>query len=488
MSLKMLVKLQEEGTCSICLELLTKPLSLGCGHSFCQACITGNQEAKNTGMENSCPVCGVKYSFGDLWPNQHLGNIVEHLRELKLSQNREEELKRDLCEHHGEKLLLFCKEDRKVICWVCEQSKEHHGHHSFLMEEVVKECQEKLQAALKRLRKEQQLAEKLEVDIREEKISWKYQIQMERQRIHTEFNQLRSILDYEEQRELQKLEEEEKTTLDNLAESEAELIQQSQLLKELISDLERRSEWSEKELVQDKSGIMKWSEIWTLKKPRPVSKKLKSVFRAPDLSGMLDVFRELTHVQCYWVDITLNPVNLNLNLDLSEDQRQVTPVPIWPLKHHNYGIVSSQYFFSGRHYWEVDVSKKTAWILGVYSGTCPHNGQFDITQNTDHGNVYSRYRPRFGYWVIGLQNQSEYSAFEDSATSDPKVLTLSVAVPPRQIGVFLDYEASIVSFFNVTNHGSLMYKFCKCRFSQAAYPYFNPWDCPAPMTLCPPNF
>ncbi|XP_054555419.1 uncharacterized protein LOC119254981 [Talpa occidentalis] len=488
MSLKMLVKLQEEGNCSICLELLTKPLSLSCGHSFCQTCITGNKEAKmNPGGESSCPVCGVKYSFGDLRPNQHLGNIVEHFRELKLSLSKEE-LKSDLCERHGEKLLFFCKEDRKVICWLCERSKDHRGHHTFFMEEVVKECQEKLQAALKRLRKEQQVAEKLEVDIREEKISWKYQIQMERQRIHTEFNQLRSILDCEEQRELQKLEEEEKKTLDNLAEAEAELAQQSQLLKELISDLERRREWSEKELLQDMSGIMKWSEIWTLKKPKTVSKKLKSVFRAPDLSGMLEMFRELTHVQCYWVDITLNPVNLNLNLDLSEDQRQVIPVPIWPMKHHNYGIVSSQYFFSGKYYWEVDVSKKTAWLLGVYSGTRAHDVKFGVRQNTNHPSVYFRYRPRFGYWVIGLQNQCEYSAFEDSATSDPKVLTLSVPVHPRHIGVFLDYEAGIVSFFNVTNHGSLIYKFSKCCFSQAAYPYFNPWDCPAPMTLCPPSF
>lgn len=487
MALKMLVKLQEEGNCSICLDLLTEPLSLGCGHSFCQTCITGNKEAKmDLGRESSCPLCGMKYSLGNLWPNQHLSNILKHLREVKL--NQEEEQKGDLCEHHGEKLLLFCKEDRKVICWLCERSKAHRGHHTFLLEEVVKECQEKLQAALKRLRKEQQVAEKLEADIREEKVSWKNQIQVERQRIQREFSQLRSILDCEERRELEILEDKERKRLDNLAESEAELAQQSQLLQELVLDLEHRCEWSAKELLQDMSGIMKWSEVWTLKKPEVISKKLKPVFRAPDLSGMLSMFRELTHVQCYWVDITLNPANLNLNLDLSEDERQVVPVPIWPMKRHDYGFVSSQYFLSGKHYWEVDVSKKTAWILGVYSGTYSHNTNFSGRQSTNPPNDCARYKPQLGYWVIGLQNQSEYSAFEDSATSDPRVLTLSVAVPPHHVGVFLDYEAGTVSFFNITNHGSLIYKFTKCRFSQVAYPYFNPWDCPAPMTLCSPSF
>ncbi|XP_070320295.1 E3 ubiquitin-protein ligase TRIM34 isoform X1 [Odocoileus virginianus] len=488
MALNTVVNLQEDLSCPICRELLTEPLSLGCGHSFCQTCIADNKEIDTSlGGDSSCPVCGTQYSLGNLWPNQHLANIVKRLRTVKLSP--EEGQKIGLCVHHKEKLLLFCKEDRKVICRLCVRSQEHHGHHTFLMEEAVKESQEMLQAALMRLRKEQQKAEKLEADIREERTSWKYQIQTERQRIQTEFNQLRSILDSEEQRELQKLEEEEKKTLDSLAMAEAELVQQGQVLKELISDLERRSEWSTVELLQDMSGVMKWSKIWTLKKPKMVSKKLKNVFRVPDLHGMLHMFKELTRVQCHWEDITLNPLNLNLNLVLSEDQRQVLSVPIWPFKNYNYGVLGSQYFSSGKHYWEIDVSKKTAWILGVYCRIHSCNIKFAVQGSTNCENAYSIYRPQRGYWVIGLKDKFRYEAFEDSSTAHPdsRVLTLSMTVPPCHVGVFLDYEAGTVSFFNVTNHGSLIYKFSKCNFSRNAYPYFNPWDCPAPMTLCPPS-
>ncbi|NP_001192120.1 tripartite motif-containing protein 34 [Canis lupus familiaris] len=486
MALKIL-NIQDEVSCPICLELSTESRSLDCGHSFCQGCIAvNNKEAEISPRgESTCPLCGVRYSLSNLWHNQHLVNIVERIRMFKL--NPEELLKRDLCVRHGKKLLLFCKEDRKVICWLCERSQEHRGHQTFLVEEVVKEYQENLQAAVERLRKEQQKAEKLETDIRGERTSWKYQIQTERQRIRTEFNQLRSILDSEEQRVLQKLEEEEKRILDNLAEGEAELAQQNQLVKELISDLEHRSKWSTVDLLQDMSGIMKWSEIWTLKKPKTVSKRLKSIFHAPDLSTMLRMCRELTQVQCYWVDITLNPSNLNLSLVLSEDQRQVMSVPIWPVKFSNYGILGSQYFSSGKHYWEIEVSKKTAWILGVYSRKRFHNINLGVRQGTDNQNVYSRYRPQCGYWVIGLQNKFEYKAFEESSTSLPMVLTISMAVPPHRIGVFLDYEAGIVSFLNVTNHGSLIYKFSKCCFSHTVYPYFNPWNCPGPITLCPPR-
>ncbi|KAF6104372.1 hypothetical protein HJG60_011321 [Phyllostomus discolor] len=168
-----LLKLKEEMTCPICLELLTEPLSLCCGHTFCQACITANYKESMVSEkgQNSCPMCRSSYQPGILKPNWHMANIVKTLREAKLSPD--EEQKRDLCERHGEKLLLFCKEDGKFICWLCERSQEHRGHHTFLMEEVAQEYKEKLQAALDRLRAKQQKAEKLEADIKEEGTSWK---------------------------------------------------------------------------------------------------------------------------------------------------------------------------------------------------------------------------------------------------------------------------------------------------------------------------
>lgn len=140
MALKFLVNIKEKVTCPICLEVLIEPLSLNCGHSFCKTCITNNKESEiSPEDESSCPVCGIRYSPGNLWLNQHLANIVEKLKEVKLSP--EEEQNRDVCVHHGEKLKFFCKEDGKVICPLCECSREHCGHQIFLMEKVVKECQ-----------------------------------------------------------------------------------------------------------------------------------------------------------------------------------------------------------------------------------------------------------------------------------------------------------------------------------------------------------
>lgn len=243
-------------------------------------------------------MCRTSYQPGNLRPNRHLAAIVKRLREVALCPGKQ--LGVIFCALHGEKLQLFCKEDGKLICWLCERSQEHRGHHTFLMEEVAQEYQDMFQESLKKLRREQQEAEKLKALIQEKRESWKSQVEPEKRRIQTEFKQLRSILDREEQRELKKLEVEERKGLSIIEKAEGDLIHQSQSLKDLISDLEHRCQGSTVELLQDVGDVTKRSEFWTLRKPQALPTKLKSLFRAPDLRKMLKVFRELTDVQSYW--------------------------------------------------------------------------------------------------------------------------------------------------------------------------------------------
>nr|ABY62767.1 TRIM5/cyclophilin A fusion protein [Macaca mulatta] len=311
-----LLNVKEEVTCPICLELLTEPLSLHCGHSFCQACITANHKKSMLYKEGerSCPVCRISYQPENIQPNRHVANIVEKLREVKLSP--EEGQKVDHCARHGEKLLLFCQEDSKVICWLCERSQEHRGHHTFLMEEVAQEYHVKLQTALEMLRQKQQEAEKLEADIREEKASWKIQIDHDKTKVLADFEQLREILDREESNELQNLEKEEEDILKSLTKSETKMVQQTQYVRELISDLEHRLQGSMMDLLQGVDGIIKRIENMTLKKPKTFHKNQRRVFRAPDLKGMLDMFRDAAAEES---PVLLAMVNPTVFFDIAVD-------------------------------------------------------------------------------------------------------------------------------------------------------------------------
>ncbi|KAI4564352.1 hypothetical protein MJT46_010150 [Ovis ammon polii x Ovis aries] len=382
-----LMNIQEEVTCPICLELLTEPQSLDCGHTFCQACITANNEESIIGQEGqkSCPVCRVSFEPGNLRPNRHVANIVQRLREVKVSPEVEQE--RNLCAHHGEKLQLFCEQDEKVICWLCERSQEHRGHNTFLMEEIAPQ-------------------------------------------------------------------------------------------------------------YQDVNDILKRSEIVALKEPKTFPKEQRRVFRAPDLREILRVFNELIDMQRYWVQVTLD-FPKSANVVISPDQRQVRYASryqrykaYWKDEYEDFGVLGSPVITSGRHYWEVDVSKKRAWILGICGKKCKDIMKF-LLDCENYGNrncqkVYSRYQPENGFWVIGLKQDSVYNAFESSFLG-PGILTLSLAVFPHRVGVFLDNEARTVLFLNVTNHGFPIYKFSSCSFPQKIVPYFNPMNCDAPMTVCSPS-
>lgn len=279
MASKVIVNIQEEVTCPICLELLAEPLSLDCGHSFCQACITANNKEsviKNQEEKGSCPVCRISYEPEHLRPNRHLANIVQRLREVDGSL--EEEQKGNRCVRHGEKLLLFCQQDGRVICWLCEHSQEHRGHQTFLIEEIAHEYQEKLQGALNQLKEKLQQSGELEAGVRNRRTAWESQIQNERQHVQAEFEKLRGILDSMEQKELQKLNDEDKVILRNLAEDESELVQQSQSIKVLISDLEHRLKASFIEKLQNVSDIIQRCSNLTLKMPKTFPNQKKKCF------------------------------------------------------------------------------------------------------------------------------------------------------------------------------------------------------------------
>uniref|UniRef100_A0A8D0DNM4 RING-type E3 ubiquitin transferase n=1 Tax=Salvator merianae TaxID=96440 RepID=A0A8D0DNM4_SALMN len=98
----------EEATCSLCLEYFKDPVTVDCGHNFCQVCIT--QCLKKP--KSSCP---------------------------QLQLETQEEEKWGVCGKHQEPLKLFCKEDRICICVVCDRSKEHKDHNMLPLEEAFEE-------------------------------------------------------------------------------------------------------------------------------------------------------------------------------------------------------------------------------------------------------------------------------------------------------------------------------------------------------------
>lgn len=453
----------ENVTCPICLDPMENPVSIECGHGFCHKCIS--EVGKNGG--GACPECRHNFLLKNLRPNRRLANVIDDLKQIALTDK--EDAQWEKCEVHGEKLHLFCEQDNQVLCWVCSRYEKHRNHQMVPIEEAAHEYQEKLQVALEKLKREQELAEKLEMEITRKRAAWKEEIEAQKLKIHADFVQQKSFLDEEEQRQLQKLENDEREQLRILGETEAELAEQSQALQELIAELDRRSRGSALELLSEVKIILKRSEAWNLKELNITSPRLTYTCHVPGLKKML---------RSYGVHITLDPHTANSWLILSNNQRQVRfgrtqqKVPENKERFDSYPMVLGvQHFDSGKFYWEVDVTKKAAWDLGVCRDSVQRKGTIFLC-------------PQNGFWTIWLWGNKHYEAGTSPETP------LNLQVPPSQVGIFLDCDARTVSFYNITDHGSLIYTFSECVFNGPLRPFFNTGfndngNNAFPLTLCP---
>ncbi|CAM4674635.1 unnamed protein product [Leuciscus chuanchicus] len=145
----------------------------------------------------------------------------------------------------------------------------------------------------------------------------------------------------------------------------------------------------------------------------------------------------LEFVQEFAVDVTLDPDSANSYLILSDDGKQVSDgdieqgVPENP-KRFDVGlcVLAKEGFSSGRFYYEVQVKGKTGWCLGVIRESIKRKRTITL-------------KPEDGFWTVILRNENQYVACEH-----PFVF-LSLRVKPEKVGVFVDYEEGLVSFYDV---------------------------------------
>ncbi|KAK2116438.1 Tripartite motif-containing protein 75, partial [Saguinus oedipus] len=155
-----LARLQEEAKCSICLDVLSDPITIECGHNFCRSCI--QQSWRDLWKFFLCPVCHHQCPERHFRNNTQMGrmmDIAKLLQRARASEAGQEEM--PLCEKHNQPLSIFCEEDLVVLCPLCTQPPDHQGHHVRPIEEAASHHRERLCSYIQPLKRQVAIVRKL---------------------------------------------------------------------------------------------------------------------------------------------------------------------------------------------------------------------------------------------------------------------------------------------------------------------------------------
>ncbi|XP_034390278.1 E3 ubiquitin-protein ligase TRIM39-like [Cyclopterus lumpus] len=517
---------EDQFLCSICLDVFTDPVTIPCGHNFCKACITQHW---NINVPYHCPNCKKSFSTRpELQVNTFISEMAAQFRQSaqqKASSSSSEQqaakpgevpcdgctgtklkalkscqvclesycethlephltrpgLKRHqlidpvenlegrMCTKHNKLLELFCKTDQTCVCMLCTVL-DHKNHDVVSLEE---EYEGKKAEMEKTEAKTQQMIQKRQLKIQE----IKHSVELSEEDADREIAggvQVFTALKESVERSQAEL-------IDTIKEKQRKTEKQAEgFIKELeqeICELKKRSTEVE-QLSRYEDHLHLLQSLRTLKAAPPTKNWAGVRVSPPSYEGtvmravnqleetlskqMKKLFEvELKRIQQSAVDLTLDPDSAHPELILSDDGKQVKlgdvqkNLPKNPQRFDSCVIVlAKQSFSSGRFYYEVQVEGKTKWTLGVMRESINRKGSITPT-------------PQKGVWMIWLRNENEYSA-----RADPPV-RLSLKSRPQKVGVLVDYEEGLVSFYDV-DAAALIYSFTGCCFTEKLFPLFGP--------------
>ncbi|XP_030201019.1 E3 ubiquitin-protein ligase TRIM39-like [Gadus morhua] len=530
---------EENFSCSICLDVFSSPVSTPCGHNFCRACITKFWDEQ---VEYKCPVCNELFNTRpDLRVNILISEMVDrfgtslrvkeqpcvepaevpcdvctgtqlkavksclvclisycqthlepHHRVAGLKKHRLVEpmdrLDDRMCKKHDRLLELFCQTEQVCVCQFCTET-DHKSHPVIPLKEEYEEKTAqlgKIEAEVKQLIQERQKnIQEIKDTVKRSKADADREIADGVQVLTALMRRIEKWQDDLNQMVKEKLKSTEKQAEDLIKELEQE-----------IEDLTKRSS-EVKQLPHTKDHLHFLQAFRSLKDPPPPRDWTTVEVRPPSYAGTLRrsldqleetlnmemkklrADAELKRVQQYEVDVTLDPDTAHLHLILSEDGKQVHDggvkkrLPDNPERFTLCAFVlTRQSFSSGRFYFEVQVKDKTLWRLGV--------ARESIVRKR-----FTEWTPETGYWT--LHYNKDGMIFLDNPS-----VRLPLRAEIQKVGVFVDYDEGLVSFYDVEARVHL-YSATGCTFSEPLYPFLYPGsrvyegNNSAPLIISPVN-
>ncbi|XP_073462562.1 E3 ubiquitin-protein ligase TRIM39-like [Aquarana catesbeiana] len=362
------------------------------------------------------------------------------------------------CPDHKKLLQYYCCEDAICVCMDCCQTGEHKGHQTETLNGAFEKEKRNLRILLEQLTLTREEIEKRGQVLEERWEREKEKVAGEKERITSLFRDITRHLEDLERRLL------------------AEISGQGEQISQLVSNLFQKLEIQKGELSMKMCQIKELCDT-----ADPLTVLLDSKSQADDVSeyidhvklawpsnenilppmresihglasvtvhkSLTDIITQSTKLKGYFLeevsDIQLDEKTCARDLEISADQKTVSWSSVKPFKPRMSmrkknkqifecsQVLSTRNFSSGRYFWAVEIGEEGGVRLGVtYANPIRRGTKFHIGENEKS-------------WCLRVWYQ-KYSAIYNR-----RPVSLNSKVECNKVGVFLDYRAGQLSFYEL---------------------------------------
>ncbi|XP_029991948.1 E3 ubiquitin/ISG15 ligase TRIM25 [Sphaeramia orbicularis] len=423
----------------------------------------------------TCLVCGASMCTEHLRP--HLESLVFQSHTLVPPM---EDVSLWRCQEHQEMNRIYCRQCGVCVCTVCTVIGSHRDHVCISIREAERDLRANLKDEIKQLQEAEQQMKNRVTELTQKKEAFRVVLRQAHLGVEQQYGAIREALEQEEQEALQCVKKEESRVLGGLEDKLGHLQRFLLSIHQGLHTLEGLADAKGDRSIQDQAFIMEYSKV------AQMSSDIGSVeqFEAPEEvdQARLQCLQSWTEKRLDSVVITVPGKDRDLyrllygavlildadtahpKLRLSENNRGVTYSEAQQTYTDHEArfssfpqVLASRALDAGRWYWEVTVSIDDGrWKVGLCEGQIERKGQKDSSRLGF--NSYS--------WCLACDRR-KVEALHNKASVPVDADGL------QRVGVFLDFDEGVLSFFNVTPGGSLalMHSF-KHRFTEPVYPAF----------------
>ncbi|XP_075434198.1 zinc finger protein RFP-like [Ascaphus truei] len=435
--------LREELTCPICLSIYTQPVTLRCGHNFCQGCIGSVLDTQEGSGLYTCPECRKRFQERPaLQRNLKLCNRVERF----LSTQPEQEEATRKCPVHKEILKYYCTEDAACICVSCCVFGEHRGHQVESLNEASEKKKDKLRHVLEKLTSVREETEKRAQSLQERRREAQEKAAGVIDRVTT---LIRVQLEVLEKRVLDEIPRREEQVFLRVS----DLIQQLEIKKDELSrkilhieelcnitdpltvlqgresdnaDFCDAEEGDNEDREREDNKVPAVGDLYEVLIPQTVQRLADIV---TDLKAKSRIYVQEASDILLDVNTAANNVSVSGDLKTASSSGRNKLLPNTPERFNYFQVLSTKSFSSGQHYWEVEISE--GWGVGISYPSIERKG----------------YHSRIGYnnksWGLFMWNNIH------TVTHDSIRTQIYPESPLQRLRIYLDYEAGRLSFYQL---------------------------------------